>query len=138
MENLIKIRYGWLKIMYIYNALGAGLLGLATLLIPDTLSSVFNLPAQDPVIFGIVGSTYLAFGLVSLMGIKSPLKFVPVLLLQMTYKIIWFAGVVAPLLVKGQLPSYSYIFIFVFATYIAGNIIAIPFRWVFNGKEVSL
>jgi hypothetical protein len=36
MENQIKIRYGWLKGMYIYTILGAGLSGLGMILMPKT------------------------------------------------------------------------------------------------------
>lgn len=85
-------------------------------------------PLQDPVIFGVFGSVgsqqclycfrshilFIAFGLIFLLGLKSPLKFVPVLLLQLTYKTIWFAGVALPLLLKGQLkgqfPTHGYLF----------------------------
>ena len=51
MENQIKIRYGWLKGMYIYTAVGAGLFGLGMILIPETFISLWKMPAQDPIIF---------------------------------------------------------------------------------------
>ena len=130
MENQIKIRYGWLKGMYIYTAIGAGLSGLGFILVPETSVSLWKMPAQDPINFGILGSVYLAFGLVSLLGIRSPLKFVPILFLQMLYKIIWFIGVISPMFFKGQLPQYAIVFIIIFATYIIGDIIAIPFNYV--------
>jgi len=61
--------------MYIYTAVGAGLFGLGIILMPETFASMWKMPIQDPVIFGIAGSVYLAFGLVSLLGLKSPHKF---------------------------------------------------------------
>ena len=132
MENQIKIRYGWLKGMYIYTAIGAGLFGLGIILMPETFASMWKMPTQDPINFGIAGSVYLAFGLVSILGLKSPLKFTPILLLQMTYKIIWFIGVILPLVFKGPLQWYALIFIVIFATYIIGDVIAIPFKYLFN------
>ena len=132
MENQTNIRYGWLKGMYIYTAVGAGLSGLSIIIIPETYASMGKLPIQDPINYGIVGSVYLAFGLISIIGVKSPLKFTPILLLQMTYKIIWFLGVIIPLIFKGQLPQDALISIIIFATYIIGDVIAIPFKYLFK------
>jgi len=132
MENKLKIRYGWLKGMYVYTALGAGLSGLGIILMPETFASMWKMPIQDPIIYGIVGSVFLAFGLISILGLISPLKFAPILLLQMAYKIIWFIGVILPTVFTGQLHWYAFIFIMVFATYIIGDMIAIPFKYLFN------
>ena len=60
----------------------AGLFGLGIILIPETIKLKFTWPVEEPVAFGIIGSVYLAFGLLSVLGLRSPLKFVPVLLLQ--------------------------------------------------------
>jgi hypothetical protein len=130
MENKLKIRYGWLKGMYVYTALGAGLSGLGIILMPETFASMWKMPIQDPIIYGIVGSVFLAFGLISILGLISPLKFASILLLQMTYKIIWFIGVILPTVFTGQLHWYAFIFIMVFATYIIGDMIAIPFKYL--------
>jgi len=132
MENQIKIRYGWLKGMYIYTILGAGLSGLSMILMPKTYASMFNLPIHEPINFGILGSVYLAFGLISILGLRSPLKFVPVLLAEITYKTIWFIGVILPLILKGQFPQYALINTIIFATFIIGNAIAIPFKHIFS------
>jgi hypothetical protein len=132
MENQIKIRYGWLKGMYIYTILGAGLSGLGMILMPKTYTSMFNLPIQEPINFGILGSVYLAFGLISILGLRSPLKFVPILLAEITYKMIWFIGVILPLIIKGQFPPNALINTIIFATFIIGNAIAIPFKYLFN------
>ena len=132
MENLIKIRYGWLKGMYIYTILGAGLSGLGMILMPKTYVSIFNLPVQEPINFGILGSVYLAFGLISILGLKSPLKFVPILLAEFTYKTIWLLAIILPLIFKGQFPQYGLINTIIFVTFIIGNAIAIPFKYLFN------
>jgi len=132
MENQIKIRYGWLKGMYIYTMLGAGLTGLFMILMPQTYSSMVNLPIQEPINFGILGSVYLAFGLISILGLRSPLKFAPILLAEITYKTIWFIGVILPLILKGQFPQYALMNTIIFATFIIGNAIAIPFKYIFS------
>jgi hypothetical protein len=109
----------------------AGGTGLGIILIPKVMISAFSLPAQDPIVSGIVGSVFLAFGILSIFGLRSPLKFSPILLLQLCYKVLWFAGIVLPLLLTGQLPMYGILFIIIFASYIIGDLIAIPFRNIF-------
>lgn len=89
---------------------------------------------QDPVVFGIAGSVYAGFGLVSILGLKSPLKFAPVLLLQLCYKLLWLIGVILPLLVSGRFPLYATALLLIFVTYIIGDLIAIPFSYVFSKR----
>ncbi len=126
-----KIRWGWIKGMYIYTIMLAGLFGLGIILIPEKIKTSFAWPVEEPIAFGIIGSVYLAFGLLSIMGLRSPLKFVPVLLLQLFYKSIWFIGVVLPLLVTAHFPSYAVPTVVIFATFIIGDLVAIPFSHVF-------
>jgi hypothetical protein len=95
------------------------------------VQSAFGFPTQDPVVFGIAASVYTAFGFMSLMGLKSPLKFAPLLLLQLCYKTIWLVCVVLPLFFSGLFPLYAIILFVIFVTYIIGDLIAIPFSHVF-------
>jgi len=131
-----SIRWGWLKFMYFYTVVSAGLLGLGVVIDPDFMISMMGWPPQDTVVFGVFGSLYVAFGLVSILGLRAPLKFVPVLLLQLTYKIVWFLGVALPLVMKGQLPTHGYLFAAIFLTFLVGDLIAIPFSYVF-GKSTA-
>ena len=135
MNKDINIRWGWLKIMYWYTIVGAGAFGLAMVVMPETVRSLFGWPTQDPIVYGITGSVWLSFGLLSILGLKSPLKFVPVLLMQLTYKSVWFIGVVFPLLVSGKFPNYAILHVFVMASYIIGDLIAIPFSYMFSKKD---
>ncbi len=132
MKEVSGIRWGWLRFMYLYTILGAGGFGLATLAIPEWMKTVFRWPGQEPIALSIVGSVYLAFGILSLFGLRDPLKFVPVLFLQLCYKLVWFVGAVAPLLAAGRFPGYAVPTAAIFATYIIGDLIAIPFSYVFT------
>ena len=127
-----RINFGRLKFMYLYTIIGAGGFGLGILLIPDTMISLFRWPDQDPVVFGITGSVYLAFALVSLFGLRSPLKFSPILLLQLFYKSIWFIGVAIPLISSGKFPLSAIVILVIFATYIIGDLVSIPFSYIFK------
>jgi hypothetical protein len=137
MSKSTHVRWGWLRFMYIYTIIGAGGFGLGMIFIPDVMQSAFRFPSQDPVVFGITGSVYAAFGLISILGLKSPLKFTPVLLLQLCYKAIWLVGVVLPLLFSGRFPLYATTLLIIFATYIIGDLIAIPFSYVFSKRTDS-
>jgi len=135
MSKDVRVRWGWLKFMYVYTIFGAGGFGLGVILVPDVMKSVFGLPSQEPIVFGVTGSVYLSFALLSILGLRSPLKFVPVLLLQLSHKSVWFIGVVLPLLVSGSLANYAMLYAAVFMTYIIGDLIAIPFSYVFSKQS---
>src|SRR5512139_3057409 len=97
MAKNTEIRWKWIKGMYLYTIIAAGSVGAGIVIVPETIKKTFTWPVEEPIAFGIIGSVYLAFGLLSLLGLRSPLKFTPVLLLQLCYKTVWFIGVVLPL-----------------------------------------
>jgi len=89
------------------------------------------MPAQDPVVFGLNGSLFLSLGLAAIAGVRAPLRYCPVLLIELVYKLIWLLGVVLPLAMKGEFPASAAVQVVIFVTFIAGNLVAIPFRYVF-------
>ena len=131
MGDISKIRWRWLQFMYLYTIFGAGGFGLTILVAPERMKVLFQWPGDEPIALSIVASVYLALGILSVFGLRDPLKFVPVLLLQLCYKMVWFIGVVAPLLVTGRFPGYAVLTAVIFATYVVGDLIAIPFSYVF-------
>jgi len=135
MENHVSVRWSWLKTMYVYTLVVSGSVGLGMILLPGTFQSAFRYPPQDPVMFGLCGSLFLAIGLVSILGLRSPLKFSPVLLLILVYKPVWIVAVALPLFLKGQYPFYVVFMTAVFLTFIIGDLIAIPFAYLFGKKE---
>lgn len=131
MTEDLKVRWGWLKAMYIYTIVGAGAFGLGIIVMPNVMRSIFGWPDQDPIVYGVMGSVWLSCGLLSILGLRSPLKFAPILLLQLSYKVVWFIGVILPMLFGGKFPTYGILYVVIFATYIVGDLIAIPFSYVF-------
>jgi len=134
MSTDVSVRWGWLKAMYIYTLFGAGGFGLGMLFFPVTIQSVLRFPPQDPVVRGLYGSFLLASGLLAIPALRSPLKFAPLLLIQLVYKPIWLAAVVIPLFLRGQFPFYVVFISAVFLSYIIGDLIAIPFGYLFSKK----
>ncbi len=131
MSNNYKIRRGWLKLMYIGTFIVAGGSGLAILITPEWIKSLFAWPVNEPIIFGTYGSILITYGFISLLGLHSPLKYLSVLVFQLSYKSIWFIGVILPLVVKGEFPRYAVVPCIIFAVTIIGDLIAIPFPYVF-------
>jgi hypothetical protein len=117
--------------MYVYTIVGAGGIGLGLLLVPNTVMSLLGIPTEEPIIAGFGYSVWLAFGILSILGLRSPLKFAPVLLLQFTYKVVWFIAVIVPKAVSGDLPSFAITMSAIFATFVIGDIIAIPWKHIF-------
>lgn len=105
--------------------------------VPRFHGKAFGWPNQDPITYGVTGSVYLAFAILSVFGLKAPLKFAPVLMLQLCYKSIWFLGVIVPMLVSGRFPDYGILFVVIYTSYIIGDLIAIPFKHVFSYGEVD-
>ncbi|HSA94860.1 MAG TPA: hypothetical protein VLJ16_02330 [Acidobacteriota bacterium] len=132
MENAASVRTGWLKAMYLWTLVGAGGFGLAILAMPGKVLAILRFPPQDPVTLKAYGSVLLASGLLAIPALRSPLKFIPLLLLQLVYKPIWIAAVAAPIFLEGRFPLYVVTITGVFLTYIVGNLIAIPFRSFFS------
>jgi hypothetical protein len=137
MNKDMNINWKWLKIMYWYTIIGAGGFGLAIVLYPEAVRSLFRWPTQDPIVYGVTGSVWLAFAVLSLFGLRSPLKFAPILVLQLCYKSIWLIGVVLPLLLSRTFPLYAILHAVIFISYIIGDLIAIPFRSVFSNMDTA-
>jgi hypothetical protein len=132
MGDRSAIRWGWLKAMYIYTVVGAGGFGLAMLVSPSAVQTALRFPAQDPAVFKLYGCVLLAAGLIAIPALRFPLKFVPLLLLQLIYKPIWIILVALPLFLKGQFPLYVVALTVIFSIYIIGDLIAIPFPYLFS------
>ncbi len=131
MNTGLNVRWGWLKGMYIYTIVCAGGFGMAIIIVPDLMRSIFGWPSQDPIVFGVSGSVYVAFALLSILGLQSPLKFSPILLLQLSYKTVTLIGVMFPLLFAGKFPTYGLLYLAIWVSFIIGDLVAIPFSYSF-------
>ncbi len=116
-----------LKILYVYTIVGSGVFGLWMLLAPASVEAAFLMPAQDPFVFGYEASALLAFGVVAAIGLRAPLTFAPVFVLQLVYKSIWLAVVFLPHLARGPVPLYAWLTAVVFVSYVVLDFVAIPF-----------
>lgn len=131
MNSNLKIRPNWFKAMYLYSVVGGGGFGLMMLL------NVGPMASTDSFVSATLGCYALGFAVVALLGVRQPLKFVPLLAMQLVYKTIWFAFVFFPALFAGHAPSYASVMAIIYATFIVGDLITIPFLWLFQDIPVQ-
>lgn len=116
-----------LKCLYWYTILGAGGAGLWLLISPGSFAAGLGMPHQDAFVLGVTGSVWLAFGLVAALGLRAPVAFAPIFLVQLAYKVLWLAVVLVPRLAREAPPPYAWLFAAIFASYVVFDLIAIPF-----------
>lgn len=81
---------------------------------------------------GVAFSFWFAYGLLCLLGLKHPLKLLPVLLLQFTYKSIWIFAVGFPLFTLDQMTPRSYELLYGNAVYVLLDLIILPWGYIFK------
>ena len=126
MSSTKKTRMFMLKLMYVLTIVIAGSLGIGMLAASEVTRWVFGIDCPR-ILSGLIGSVFLAFALASVLGLQNPVRFAPVLLMQLLYKSAWLCFVVLPLLLTGTIAADMIPLIAVFLAIVIGDLIAIPF-----------
>ena len=98
MDEVGKVRIYLLRAMYAFIVFG---LGVTT--VPDIVSGSGQFADSDTVINAIL----MGFCLLSLFGIKYPLKMLPVLLLELVWKVFWLLVYALPMYLNNSLDEYA-------------------------------
>ena len=99
MSEVSTFRLYLLRAMYLFTVVGLAIEKLPALLHPATLSP------GDSVILSVLGAT----ALLAVVGIRYPLKMLPLLFFEFVWKFIWVVAFGLPLLLSGQLdPNASF------------------------------
>ena len=100
MSEVSTFRLYLLRVMYLFMVVGLAIFKLGpAILHPE------NLSPQDSVIVSVLG----AFALLAVVGIRYPLKMLPLLFFEFVWKFIWVVALGLPLLLSGQLdPNASF------------------------------
>ena len=136
MQTTVDVPIKKLKFMYWYTIILPGLTGLTVIFYPKLLSLLHQIGPQDHFMFGVTGSMWLSFSILSIFALKSPMKFLPVLLFQFSYKVIWLSFVVFPLLIRGDLSVFDALFALLMVSYVIGDIWSIPFSYLFEKDRI--
>jgi hypothetical protein len=100
MSEVSTFRLYLLRAMYVFMAVGLAIFKLGpAILHPE------NLSPQDGVIVSVLGG----FALLAVLGIRYPLKMLPLLFFEFVWKVIWVVAFGVPLLLSGGLdPNVSF------------------------------
>lgn len=124
-----------LKIMYILTIVLAGSIGLMMLISPSFAMSLFLQPAQDLYMYGVAAAVWTTFGLLAILGLRDPIKYMPILLFQFIYKLIWIFGVFLPNVVVSGVRLDTIIPLLVFLLFIVGDFLTLPFKDLLEKKS---
>jgi len=75
---------------------------------------------------------------ISVVGLIFPIKLIPVLLLQLLYKTVWLFGIMLPVFLKGQFELHAILITLIFLTYIIGDLVSIPFKYLFEKEQLEI
>src|ERR671921_2638562 len=100
MYEVSTFRLYLLRAMYLFMVVGLAIFKMApAILHPE------NLSPQDSVVISVLG----AFALLAVVGIRYPIKMLPLLFFEFVWKVIWVLAFGLPLLLSGQLdPNVSF------------------------------
>ena len=135
------IRYFWIKLLYSCTATLGLLVGGIMIFAPEKLARKvvgipFIAPDQDPIFFGALGGIWFTIGILCLFGLRAPLKFLPIFMIQLIYKTFWFLCVFFPLYFRGEFPDYGWASVVGNLLWMILDLKAIPWRYVLS-KELD-
>jgi len=123
-----------MRVMYGLNILLAGVPGLVVLF--GTESAMSSVP-QDRLYFGVLGSIWLTIGVLSVFGLRRPLRFAAIFAVQIHYKSLWLAFVLLPLIIAGEFRTDAGVVAAVFVLAIAVCLIAMPYSYLFGEEKTG-
>lgn len=133
--EISAFRMKGLRFQYRLTTLVTIPLGLFVMLFPEPFQDLAGMDRQDHTFFGIAGSVYTAFGILSMFAMKNPKKWSPILLLQFTYKVLWFVFVMG-LRGKGSKNRWpDYAMMAGYALFVAGDLWAVPPEYLFFDEK---
>ncbi len=101
-------------------------------LAPDNWSTIILPNEQLDTMTGVAVSLYAALSLLCVFGIRFPLKFTPLLLMQLIYKSAWLAGIYWPAMSSGLPNDDLESWFWVMAPGIVIDVLVIPWRYVYQ------
>ena len=117
-----SIRLLAMRAMYLLIAVGLGLT-----VWPIIVSHDLSMPRMTGVALALIGT----IGLLSLIGLRYPLQMIPLLLFELTWKMIWLAFFALPLWLEGRLDEATGSTVFDTSLGLV-LLLVIPWRYVFE------
>ena len=124
-----------LKIMYIITIIGVGFFGIMMLIAPNFSIALFSQPTQDLYIYGVAAAVWTTFGLLAILGLRDPIKFMPILLFQFVYKLIWIFAVFLPNVIVDGARFDTIFLLIIFIFFVVADFLTLPFKEFFEKKS---
>jgi len=112
-----------MRILYLITFLGVGIQSWAEVINPDELFGTLD---------GVSYSFWIAYASLMGLGIRYPIRMLPLIFLQFFYKAVWVAGIYYPMWASNQLDSSAASFLNICFIAMALDVIAIPWRFVYH------
>lgn len=122
-ESLSRIRLYAMRLLYLLNFLALG---------ADVWPAILHHTKPWDPLHGVAFSFWAALSLLSLWGVRFPVKLLPLLLLQFSYKVIWLLAVAYPLWSAGQLDPVARELITACGIGALLDLVIIPWPYVFE------
>ena len=124
MNEISVLRLNLLRAMYLFIAVGLGVVVWPSIVFPSSLQS-----GPDTVVRSLLG----AMGLLSLLGLRYPVHMLPLLMFEFAWKVIWIVAVAVPMATRGGLDSYATETLFACGLGVALLLLVLP--WGFIGRH---
>jgi len=127
--ELSRVRLYSMRSLYLFTAIVVGVS-----VWPEVINQGRMIASGKPwdLIHGIAFSLYAAYAPLMLLGVRFPVRMLPLLLLQLLYKLIWLVGVGYPLWSAGRLNPEVIGVIKYFSIIVILDLIIIPWPHVFE------
>jgi hypothetical protein len=123
MEEVGVVRMYLLSGMYFLIAVGLG-----STTIPRVVATSGN--PVDP--HTVINSILIGFFIMALLGIRYPLKMLPILLLELTWKSFWLVVFALPMYLNHELDQYARDVVFACVMGVILTPLVIPWRYIMN------
>lgn len=129
--------YFWMRLTYGCTAVLGIITGSIMLMAPERFARKvvgfpFMLPPQDPIVYGALASIWFTVGLLCVLGLRAPLKYLPLFAIQLIYKTAWFTFIFFPLWFRGEFPDWGWASAVGNAIWMALDIKAIPWSYLLS------
>ena len=119
--QLSRLRLNSLRALYLFIAIG-----LILSLWPDTIASM-GVTSDS---YTVIGAMLVAMSLLSLLGVRYPIKMLPILLFELIWKIIWLFGFSLPSYLNASMDDYTIGTTFACAIGVVLTPLVIPWQYV--------
>jgi len=126
-----------LQAVYLVLLVYVGILAIYLLVDPKSAISFVGFPSSGvpypaSLIAGVAYSQWLAIALLSVLGLRSPFKYSPVLLLVVTYKTVWMLALALPRAISGNLISWGTTTAIEWLILVVIAVLVLPWKYIFE------